>query len=115
LAGVAGVAGVAILALGVSGCANHDALILAHQACRDVNQSLALYRHAQADSDPAQAALDQAQALRDLRSALPIAATAAGENAQWQALMTTLSESSRVSEGVLAHALQAQCSTLGGP
>ena len=49
---------------------------------------------------------------------MPIAATAAGEAPQWQALMATLAESSRgVPESYLVGALQQQCNMapLGEP
>jgi len=55
--------------------------------------------------------------MADLRAALPIAAVAAGQSAQWQPLMTTLSESSRVPEQYLVKALTAECADAdgGGP
>ena len=44
-----------------------------------------------------------------MRQALPIAAQAAYRDGQWQALMTTVSESNRVPETTLVTALQQQC------
>ena len=54
------------------------------------------------------------QALIQLSDALPLAAIAAGEDTEWQALDATLSETSRVPERNLVHALSAQCAPLGG-
>lgn len=94
---------------GMAGCASSDALALARQACGHVQRSLTLYRAAQGASSPADQQARTQQALGELRLALPLAATAAGEAPQWQALMTTLTESSRVPEGDLVIALQQQC------
>jgi hypothetical protein len=101
-----------VLAVSLSGCANSDGLALARKACRHVDRSLALYRSAGQRPASARAAGIQARALAQLRSALPIAATAAGEEPQWQALMTTLSESTRVPESKLVYALEAQCAAV---
>jgi len=99
----------AVLGGSVAGCANFDATSLVRQACTHVDRSLTLYRSAgHATSAQAQATL-VAAALAELRAALPLAATAAGQSAQWQALTTTLSESSRVPESDLVNALQQQC------
>jgi hypothetical protein len=73
------------------------------QACRHVERSLSLL--ARADTDPALAS----EAATELRMALPLASLAASEDGQWQALQTTLSESPRVDESRLTHALSAQC------
>ena len=48
------------------------------------------------------------------RSALQPAAIAARDDAKWQALMATISESSRVPESVLVSALQQQCAVADG-
>ena len=61
---------------------------LARQACRHVGASLALYQSSLHASSPAVARAEQAQAVGQLRQALPIASTAAGEAGQFQALMT---------------------------
>jgi hypothetical protein len=97
------------LAIGLAGCANHNALELARQACGHVDRSLAIYHDAEQSPGSSRAAAEQGQAIAQLRSALPIAAIAAGEAPQWQALMATLSESTRVPESDLVHALEAQC------
>jgi hypothetical protein len=95
--------------LGLGGCANSHALALVRQACTHVNHSLDLYEKSTTDPSPAGQQADSTAALEQLRLALPLAATAAGENAQWQAFMTTLSESSRVPESDLVVALTQQC------
>jgi hypothetical protein len=97
------------LGTGLAGCANDQALTLARKACSHVERSLAIYRNVEQTPGSARAASEQARAVAQLRSALPIAAIAAGEAPQWQALMTTLSESTRVPESALVDALEAQC------
>ena len=62
----------------------------------------------------ARATLLKAEALDQVRLALPLAALAAGEDTSWQALEATLSESSRVPLSNLVTALSAQCSSPGG-
>lgn len=99
-------------ALFLSGCANSHALALVHQACTHVDRSLSLYQRSTTDAVPATAQADSAAALAQLRLALPLAATAAGENPEWQAFMTTLSESSRVPESDLVSALGQQCAAV---
>jgi hypothetical protein len=99
----------AIVACGLAGCASHDGTDLARQACRHVERSLTLYQASLHASTPAQASAQQAQAVSELRDALPIAATAAGEAGQYQALMATLDESAHLPESLLVHALGAQC------
>jgi len=104
----------AVLAVVLAGCSEGDALALARQACAHVQRSIDLYKAAAAGATPAQQQADSAQALTELRTALPLAARAAGANGQWEALMTTLSESSRVSEVNLIPALSAQCADAAG-
>lgn len=98
-------AGIALAACGGGGTA------LAQQACTHVDRSIALYKQAAGDSDPARAAALTQQASLQLRLALPLAAQAASQDGQYQALMTTVAESSRVSEGDLVTALTDQCSS----
>jgi hypothetical protein len=102
------VAAVAIAA-GVSGCASSDGLNLAKQACTHVDRSLTMYRLSQKDPGTPKSAGEQMEAVKQLTVALPLAATAAGEASQWQALMATLSQTSREPESDLAYALQQQC------
>jgi hypothetical protein len=107
---VAGVAAVSVLAaIGIGGCANSNALGLIRQACTHVQRSLVLYGASTAATSPAAAQSESTAALEQLRDAMPLAATAAGENAQWDAFSVTLSESSRVPESDLVRALHAQC------
>ncbi|MGD0320358.1 MAG: hypothetical protein ABSC00_01945 [Acidimicrobiales bacterium] len=112
-AGAAAVTAIVLVA-GVSGCANHNGLALARQACGHVDRSLAIYRSVERSPGSAGTAGEQARALAQLRNALPIAASAAQEATQWQALMTTLAESARVPESDLVHALEAQCAVARG-
>lgn len=106
-----GAAGV-LAALALGGCANAHALGLVRQACTHVDRSLSLYQQATGDSSPVTQQADTTAALEQLRDALPLAATAAGENAQWQAFMTTLSESGRLPESDLVIALRQQCASV---
>lgn len=101
-------------AVTVSGCANSAALGLARQACNHVNRSVTLYRRSLGEP-PTTSTADQQQAETQLRLALPDAATAAGEEPQWQGLMTTISEGSRVPESYLVSALAAQCQIADSP
>jgi hypothetical protein len=79
-----------------------------------VHQSIALYRASLTAATPADAQTESDEATAQLRLALPLAATAAGESAQWQAFMITLTESSRVPEANLVSALQQQCADAQG-
>jgi hypothetical protein len=94
--------------LGLAACAGNGQS-LARAACVHVNRSITLYKQATADTDPASAATLNREAYIQLLDALPIAAQAAGKDSQWQALMTTVSEGSRVSESHLVGALTDQC------
>lgn len=96
----------------LGGCSTSNAIGLAHQACQYVDHSLALYAKSRSE-DGATSARDEALALNELREGLPYAATAAGEDYQFQGLMTTLAESSRVPEANLVNALRAQCASVG--
>jgi hypothetical protein len=98
------------LAAVLSGCASSNALALARSACGHVDQSVVIFVRSEHEHGTA-AAVDRTRALRQLRDGLPDAATAAGEDGQWQALMTTISESSRVPESDLVNALRIQCAT----
>ncbi len=104
------VAGVSAIALGagLSAC-GASGTGLAQQACSHVNRSISLLGQAAHQSDAATADGLRQTAYRQLRDALPIAAEAAYRDGQYQALMTTLAESGRVSEPTLIPALKAQC------
>jgi hypothetical protein len=111
----------AVVALGsvLGGCGT-SGTGLAQQACSHVDASLALFARSQHQTNPATVASIQQRAYLQLRAALPIAAQAAFHDGQWQSLMTTVGESSRVPESTLVDALRAQCrqvnsSTFGQP
>ena len=101
---------VLVVALGVTlaACGGGD-VALARQACTHVDRSLVLYRRSQATPPPTDAAQLEQEASDQLNVATPLAAEAASENNEWQALMTTLSENNRVSESFLVSALVQQC------
>ena len=111
------VAGCTALALSCStvlgGCAHQAGTGLARLACGHVELALAAEREAALAGAP-QAAHLRAVALDQVRSALPLAALAAGQNTTWQALEATLSESNRVPLHYLSRALTAQCSSSSG-
>ena len=97
------------MGLVVTGCANQRGLDLARQACVHVHRSLVLYRESTADPTSATGGTQRSQALTQLREALPLAASAAGEASQWQGLMATLAESAHLPESDLVKALTQQC------
>ncbi len=98
-----GISGSVLSACGASASAN------AKQACGYVDQSISQFRLSTTQTNPALAASYQKKALTQLGSALPLAAIAAGSNGVYQALMATLSESSRVPEKLLVNALTREC------
>lgn len=95
--------GTALSACGNSGTA------LAKQACAHVDRSLTLLAESARRADASSSSTLQQEAYLQLRQALPIAAEAAYNDGQWQALMTTVAESNRVPETTLVGALEAQC------
>jgi hypothetical protein len=97
------------LAVGLTACANRDGTELAQQACRHVDRSLALYQASLRAPNATVAGAKQNEAMDELRDAMPIAATAAGEAGQFQGLMSTLAESDHLPESLLVHALTEQC------
>jgi hypothetical protein len=96
----------------LSGCGSPSAGTLATQACTKVERSIGLFNHAAYARTPARAAADRRAALIELRAALPLAAIAAGDDGTFQGLEATLSESNRVPEFRLIHALSAQCAAI---
>jgi hypothetical protein len=98
-----------------TGCASQDGAALAKQACGYVSSSISLYQSSLTPADKSTSTHLQDQAYDQLQLALQPAALAAGDDPQWQALMTTISESSRVPEGVLVSALQQQCAVAEDP
>ena len=104
------VAGAVALGLGCGlGACGNSGTALAKQACAHVERSVGLLKRSEQQSDAAGAARLRQRAYIELRDALPIAAQAAYLDGQWQALMTTLSESNRVPEAILTSALTVQC------
>jgi hypothetical protein len=93
---------------GLAACSGNGQA-LAQAACVHVHKSIALYDQSTTTSDPTRSKALGQQAYVQLLDALPLAAQAAGKDSQWQALMTTVSESSRVSESHLVGALTDQC------
>jgi predicted nicotinamide N-methyase len=102
----------AILGAGLAGCANSAALGLVRQACQHVTMSIKFYDAARTAPDAQRAAHDREQAQDQLQIASPLAAEAAGQSPQWQALMATLAENSRLPEANLVSALQDQCASV---
>jgi hypothetical protein len=98
-----------MVACTLAGCAGRNGTDLARQACRYVERSISLYQASLHAADPALATAKQSQAVAQLRDALPMAATAAGEAGQYQALMATLAESDHLPESLLVHSLEEQC------
>lgn len=92
-----------------AGCATQDGAALARQACGYVNSSISQYESSLTPSHRSESTHLQGEAYNTLQLGLQSAAIAAGDDPKWQALMTTISESSRVPEGVLVSALQQQC------
>jgi hypothetical protein len=95
----------------LGGCAQSNGTALAQQACRYVSRSLVLYSASLDSSEPQVAAAKRSEALVQLNDAIPDAATAAGEDGEYQALMATLAESDHLPESLLVHALSAQCAS----
>jgi len=104
-----------VVALSLSACASSAALSLVRQSCKHVDYSIALYDDSMHAATPAAAAKEQMAAANQLELAQPDAATAAGEDAQWQALMTNISNSPRLPEKLLIPSLQAQCAVADSP
>jgi hypothetical protein len=95
----------------LTSCSSQDSGSLAGQACTHIERGITAAH--EAALRPAQAARLRAEALAQIRAAVPLAAVAAGEDTTWQALEATLSESSRVPLHYLLPALQAQCAGVG--
>jgi hypothetical protein len=98
-----------------AGCGSQDGDALARQACGYVSSSITLYESSLSGKTPSETIHLQDEAYDQLQLGLQPAALAAGDNGQWQALMTTISESSRVPERVLVSALKQQCAVAASP
>ena len=101
-------AAIVAAALALSSCGG-GANALGDQACAHVERSLTLLQQSsRAVGTKAQTL--ETRASDELRSALRPASLAASEDgADWQALAATISESSRVAESNLVHALSDEC------
>jgi len=99
----------------LTACGSGAALGLARAACVHVHQSIATYEASLRVPPGAERAALQRQAAMELEAGQRKAAVAAGEDAEWQALMTTISESPRIPEGYLVHALELQCQVAASP
>ena len=99
---------VAGLSVGLAACSS-GGVDLARQACGHVDKSLALFKRAEQAPTQAEANTLGERAYVELRYALPLAAKAAASDGQFQALMTTLSETNRVGEQHLITSLRDQC------
>ena len=97
---------------GIAGCSSQDSQALVNRACSHIERGLAA-AHEAASVSPAQAMQLQAEALDQIRDAVPLAAEAAGDDTTWQALEATLSESSRAPLRYLLPALASQCEAVG--
>jgi hypothetical protein len=105
---VLAVAIVFVLGASLAACSNQG-IGLARQACDDVGRSITLLHQADRSQDPSSSAELHRRAYVELVAALPIAAQATYVDNQWQALMTTLSQSGQVPEAELVPALRAEC------
>ncbi len=101
-----------VCATALAGCSSSGSQSLVNQACAHIERGIRADQQAHAKA-PAQAAQLEAEALAQIRDAMPLAAVAAGEDTTWQALEATLSESSRVPLRYLLPALSAQCAGVG--
>jgi outer membrane PBP1 activator LpoA protein len=100
---------IVVLSSVVTSCATQDGDALAKQACGYVNTSINLYKSSLSHKSPQEKTHLQDEAYDQLELGLQPASLAAGDDGQWQGLMATIGESSRVPEGLLVNALQQQC------
>jgi hypothetical protein len=107
----------AIVALStiLTSCATQDGDALAKQACVYVNTSINLYQSSLSKKTSHEENHLQDEAYDQLQLGLQPASLAAGDDGQWQGLMATIGESSRVPEGLLVGALQQQCQLAQDP
>jgi hypothetical protein len=106
---LSGVVAIGIGSIAIAGCGTQPGDALARQACTYVSSSISLYESGLATKDPKKKAALLDEASNRLQMALQPASLATTDNSSWQALMTTISESSRVPESVLVSSLEAQC------
>ena len=98
-----------VAALALSGCGSAGATDMARTACKKVEHSIAIYRRATTTPAPSNSDQLQNQSQALLLSALGDAARATSADGSFNALMTTLSEATRVPEGLLVPSLSRQC------
>lgn len=103
-----------VAAGGILAACSSSGVGLARQSCQHVERSLQIFAKSLADASPQATTADRAAALEQLRIALPLAALASTDSGTWDPLATTLSESSRVPEKNLVHALRAECTSAFG-
>jgi len=96
-------------ALLLASCGSGGATDQARAACKKVDRSIALYKRATATPPPADSDAMQNRSQALLLSALGDAARATSGDGSFNALMTTLSEATRVPEGLLVPSLSRQC------
>jgi hypothetical protein len=84
----------------------------ARDACKKIDHSIALFDKATTPPIPTNAPELKTQAQALLLEALPIAARATSGDGSFNALMTTLSEATRVPERLLVPALRRQCKVI---
>lgn len=101
----------ASLAVLLSSCGSSGALNNAKASCRKVSRSITLYEKS-LTAPPAQAAALRNQAGSELQLAAGAAALATSADGSFNALMTTISESTRVPENLLIPALRSQCKVI---
>ena len=97
------------LGLAVSACGSGAATSEARSACNRIEHSLTLYRQSLTATSPAKAQALATQAQGALLAALPFASAATSNDGSFNALMTTLSEATRVPEKYLVDSLSLQC------
>jgi hypothetical protein len=97
----------------LSGCGQAAGRAIAAQACQKVYASLRLFSESKT-APSLEARPLRERAVIDLEDAEPLAAIAAGEDTEWQALSATLSEAGQVPERYLVGALRAQCASPTG-
>jgi len=96
----------------LSSCSNAAAIGAARQACTQVERSLTTYGKVASAPSPSASATLRAKAQSQLLSGLHFAAAATSADGGYNSLMTTISEASRVPEGLLVPSLRRQCQVI---
>jgi hypothetical protein len=95
-----------------AGCGDGAATSQARAACVRIDRSLATFAASKSASTPAEATRLAADAQAQLLSALSLSAQATSADGSFNALMTTVSEATRVPEQYLVPALRRQCQVI---